>query len=291
LVAKLEAASKTLSSEGEILSQQRDIWNRFSTGWRKWDALNMRLLKPAADAMLTEIPWRRGISILDVACGTGEPGLTAASIAREGHVLAIDLADHMVQAARDSARIRGLKNFRAETASVDRIPAGDGTFDAILCRYGFMFFPNVADALAEFRRVLKPDGRVIVAVWSSPAKNTWATTVMNVIRAHVDLPPTPADAPGLFRFGQIEGLAEAFWRAGLRELQFQELEWVASYESPDRYWEYMTEVPAGVAQALAGLRPDVKAQIRTQVLKAVSRYEPNQEVHLTCGTHVVSALS
>ena len=259
-------------------------------GWRKWDALNMRLLKPSADAMLTEIPWRRGISILDVACGTGEPGLTAASIAREGNVLAIDLAEHMVQVARDSARVRGLKNFRAETASVDHIPAGDGTFDAILCRYGFMFFPNVAAALGEFKRVLKPGGRVIVAVWSSPAKNTWVTTVMNVIRAHAELPPVSADAPGLFRFGQIEDLAEAFWRAGLRELQFQEIEWVATYDSPDRYWEYMTEVPAAVAQTLAGLRPEVQAQIRAQVLKTVSRYEQDRAVHLTCGTHVVSAL-
>jgi ubiquinone/menaquinone biosynthesis C-methylase UbiE len=251
----------------------------------------MRLLKPAADAMLAEIPWRRGISILDVACGTGEPGLTAASIAREGNVLAIDLAEHMVQAARDSARVRGLRNFRAEIASVDRIPAGDGTLDAILCRYGFMFFPNVAAALGEFKRVLKPGGRVIVAVWSSPAKNTWATTVMNVIRAHVELPPATGDTPGLFRFGQIEDLAEAFWRAGLRELQFQELEWVATYESPDTYWAYMTEVPAAVAQALAGLTPDVQAQIRAQVLKALSPDEPSGEVHLTYGTHVVSALA
>jgi SAM-dependent methyltransferase len=280
----------TLTQDLEIKWQQRDSWNRFSSGWRKWDGLAMRMLKPAANTMLGTIPWRDCISILDVASGTGEPGLTAAALKPTVNVLATDLSEEMVAVARATARVRGLSNFRVEVASADDIPSPDNRFDAVLCRYGFMFFPNIDVSLAELRRVLRPGGRLIAGVWSSPAKNQWATMIMNVIRDHVALPSPSPDAPGLFRCADAGALAAQFRRAGLRDVRHEEIEWTASYDTPAVYWDFITEVAAPVVAGLAKADPSTRERIRTEVLRIAEGHVSGGALRLTCATHVLSGI-
>jgi SAM-dependent methyltransferase len=250
------------------------------------------MLKPAADAMLAGIEWHDGMSILDVASGTGEPGLTAASLvsAKGGNVLATDLSEEMTAIAREAGRARHLTNFRAETASADQIPAPDNTFDVILCRFGFMFFPNIAAVLVEFTRVLKPGGRLVAAVWSAPPKNAWATTAMSVIRANVDLPPPQPGAPGLFRFADDSSLVEDFKQAGLRHVHSREIEWKAAYGQPQDYWSFVTEVSAPVVDGLSKATPEARARIHAEVITAAERNMSDGEVRLSCASHILSAV-
>src|ERR1700712_866441 len=94
----------------QIRDQQKDSWNKFSAGWKKWDELTMRFLKPFGDEMINLIKPKDGEVILDIATGTGEPGLSIAAMIPNGKVILTDLADEMLKIAADNAANGGLKN-------------------------------------------------------------------------------------------------------------------------------------------------------------------------------------
>ena len=127
-------------------------------GWRKWDELFMRFMNPVATQMVEAVKWRDDFKVLDLAAGTGEPGLSAALQVPRGKVIATDVAEEMLIVAQDKARLRTLSNFETRVCGVEALPFEDGAFDVALCRFGLMFFPNIGAAAREILRVLAPDG-------------------------------------------------------------------------------------------------------------------------------------
>ena len=94
----------------EIREQQKATWNKFSPGWKKWDELTMEFLKPFGDEIIQQLHLKDADVVLDVAAGTGEPGLTIASIVKNGKVMITDLADDMLVVAHENAERKGIKN-------------------------------------------------------------------------------------------------------------------------------------------------------------------------------------
>ena len=80
------------ASADEIRATQRDLWDRFAAGWEKWDDVVGSVLGPVGDAMIDSLAIGDTQQHLDVAAGTGEPGLTIATLARHGHVTLTDIA-------------------------------------------------------------------------------------------------------------------------------------------------------------------------------------------------------
>ena len=183
----------------QIREEQKEIWNRFSPGWKKWDDLTMDFLKPMADEIIQLIKPRDTDIVLDVASGTGEPGLTIATMLSGGKVVATDLAEGMLEVAQENATRRGIKNFEIVACDVCELPFPDNSFDAISCRLGFMFFPDMLLAAKEMVRVLKPGGRIAATVWNGPERNLWASSILGIISKNMQLVPPPPGAPGLFR--------------------------------------------------------------------------------------------
>jgi len=157
----------------EIREQQKDSWNKFSAGWEKWDKLNSEFLKPMGDEIIRLIHAENDSAVLDIASGTGQPGLTIASKLKNGKVFLSDLSDDMLAIARRNAVTLGIKNVETKVCDVCELPFHDNSFNAISCRFGFMFFPDVLLAAKEMYRVLKPGSRVATAVWNGPEKNFW----------------------------------------------------------------------------------------------------------------------
>ena len=155
----------------EIREQQKAAWNKFSPGWKKWDDLAMDFLKPVGDEIIRLINPKGADIVLDIAAGTGEPGLTIATMLKGGKVIITDLSEDMLEIARENAMNRGIQNIETRACDVCELPFADNTFDAISCRFGFMFFPDMLLAAKEMVRVLKPGGRIATSVWNVPEKN------------------------------------------------------------------------------------------------------------------------
>ncbi len=150
----------------QIREQQEKSWNKFSSGWRKWDDLVMDFLKPVGNEIIRMIDPKGNIDVLDIASGTREPELTIASMLNGGKVRLSDVSENMLVIAYENAAKRGIHNIEIFACDACELPFEDNTFDAISCRFGFMFFPDMLLAAKEMIRVLKPGGRIATSVWN-----------------------------------------------------------------------------------------------------------------------------
>jgi SAM-dependent methyltransferase len=197
----------------EIRDVQRERWAGLSAGWEKWDSVIMEQLGPVSAAMIEGLGIAGDQLHLDIAAGTGEPGLTVARLAPRGHVVLTDLAAEMLEIAARRANAQGITNVETRVCSAEDLPFGDARFGSISVRFGYMFFPDVAKATAEFARVLKPGGRLCSSVWVKPEENPWTAIAMQAIAAEAVLAPPGPDGPGMFRCG-APGYVSACTRPG-----------------------------------------------------------------------------
>src|SRR5689334_3306276 len=101
----------------KIRDVQKEAWNKSSPGWKKWDEMMMNFLNPLSAEIIHMLRLRDNDIVMDVATGTGEPGLTIASMLKHGKVTGTDLSESMLAIAAENAKKRGIDNF--ETACCD----------------------------------------------------------------------------------------------------------------------------------------------------------------------------
>jgi ubiquinone/menaquinone biosynthesis C-methylase UbiE len=270
----------------QIRDQQQATWNEFSAGWKKWDDQVLSWLGPVGDALVDEARLRPTSRVLDVAAGTGEPGLSAAARTPQGQVTITDLAEKMLRVAEENAVRRGLENVETRLADAGALPFPADTFDAVMARFGFMFFPDVLGAAREFARVARPGARVTTAVWGAPEKNAWATTIMGTIAKHVDLPVTPPGAPGLFRCAAAGYMAGVFRAAGLRNVTEREVAVPTDFDDANQYFTFMNDAAAPVVAGMALAGEATRVKIRDAVIAAVGG--PGKRVRLTATALVIT---
>lgn len=271
----------------KIRTQQKESWNLFSSGWKKWDNLTMEFMRPVGDEIIRVLHPAGHQMILDVASGTGEPGLTIASMLKDGKVTLTDLSEDMLTIARENAAKKGIKNIETVVADVCELPFKDGVFDAISCRFGLMFFPDMSVAMKEMVRVLKPGGKIAVSVWNIPEKNFWITALMSAINKNMELPIPPPGSPGIFRCAGSGMIAGLFRQAGLKNITEKEVAGKLKCETADLYWSMMTEIAAPVAAALSKAGDEVKEKIKREVAEAIHHQYPTDPFFLDSSALVI----
>jgi ubiquinone/menaquinone biosynthesis C-methylase UbiE len=274
----------------QIRDQQKATWNKFSPGWKKWDELTMRFLKPMGDEIINRLAILDGNTVLDIAAGTGEPGLNIASMIPNGKVTITDLAEGMLDVARAKAATRGLHNVEFKIADVSALPFDDNTFDAISCRMGYMFFPDMALATREMARVLKPGGRLATSVWNAPAKNFWVTSMMSTINKNIETPAPPVGAPGMFRCAEPSMIANFFAEAGLTAIKETEINERLLLGSAETFWNFHTDVAAPVVAALNKADETMKKKIKKEVFEALHDKYKEGEIYLDYSARVISGI-
>lgn len=272
----------------EIREQQKQSWNKFSPGWKKWDELTMDFLKPMGAAIIASIKPSGNDTVLDIAAGTGEPGLTIATMLQGGKVTITDLAEDMLTITKENAARRGIYNIETMACDVCELPFAGNSFDAISCRFGFMFFPDMQLAADEMIRVLKPGGRIATAVWNVPEKNFWVTATMGTINKNMELPPPPPGAPGMFRCAKPGLMKEIFEKAGFKNVTEKEVPSKLNSGTVETYWNMMTEVGAPVVAALSKADEAMQQKIRKDVFELVRNKYPGT-VALDASAIVISA--
>lgn len=271
----------------QIREQQKASWNKFSPGWKKWDDLMMDFLKPMGDEIIRLINPQDADIVLDVAAGTGEPGLTIATMLKGGKVIITDLSEDMLEIARENATKRGIGNIETRVCDVSELPFADNTFDAISCRFGFMFFPDMLLAAKEMFRVLKPGGRIATSVWNIPEKNFWVTAIGGAVNRNMQLPALTPETPGMFRCSKGGLIQDLFQQAGLKHTSEKEIAGKLKCGTADVYWNMMTEVAAPFVAALSKADGAMKEKIKREVYQAVNQKYPDGNILIDSSALVI----
>ena len=269
-----------MPSADEIRDGQRTAWAELSAGWEKWDPVITDQLAPVGTALIERLDITDDQQHLDIAAGTGEPGLTIAELAPRGHVVLTDLAAEMLDVAARRANAQGITNFETRVCSADDLPFDDATFDSISVRFGYMFFPDLVAATAEFVRVLKPGGRLGSSVWVKPEENPWTAIAMQAIATEAVLAPPDPDRPNMFRCAAPGYVSSLYQAAGLRDVA----EWDVAVElvtrSPAQYWEMISEHVSLAVAALRQIDEPARERIANAVIAKASAYEEDGEVRI-----------
>jgi SAM-dependent methyltransferase len=240
----------------------------------------MDQLGPIGAAIIERLDIAEDQQHLDIAAGTGEPGLSIARLAPNGHVTLTDLAAQMLEVATRRARAQGITNIETKVCSADDLPFPDATFDSVAVRLGYMFFPDMAKATAEFARVLKPGGRLCSAVWIKPEQNPWTTIAMQAIATEVAVAPPDPDAPSMFRCAAPGFVSALYESAGLRDVAEWDVDVELVNRSPEEYWVMTSEHVSAVAAALEEVDEPARERIRANAIGKISAYEKDGKVRV-----------
>jgi ubiquinone/menaquinone biosynthesis C-methylase UbiE len=226
-----------------------------------YEALWQRQLAPAQNALLETAALAPGERVIDVACGTGIVSAAAAhGVGANGRVLGIDIAEQMVITAR--RRLPQAQFLRCDGEALDGI--ADAGFDVALCALGLMYMPEPVRALREMARVLRPGGRVALAVWGERARCAWAA-VFAIVEAEV----ASEVCPLFFRLGQRDTLARLCAEATFEDVVQHRLSVTLDHASAD---EACNAAFVGGPVALAWSRFDAatRSRVRARYVQAIA---------------------
>jgi SAM-dependent methyltransferase len=212
--------------------------------------------------------------VLELACGPGGLGLAAAKlVAPNGVVVLSDVVAEMTAIAEARADAIGLDNVRTRVLDLEDIDEPDASYDVVLCREGMMFAVDPARAAREMSRVLRPGGRVAIAVWGPRERNPWLGIVLDAVGAQIGMPMPPPGIPGPFSLGDRDQLASILSAADLNDVHVSELATPLRAGSFVEWWTRTSSLAGPLARVVASLPQTAQRELNARVHDAVTSYE------------------
>lgn len=248
------------------------------------------MFAPVTDALIEDAGIVRHNRVLDVATGPGEPALPIAGlVGADGNVEGIDAVPEMIAAAKREAERAGYSNAHFQIASADSLPFPENAFDAVISRFGVMFFPSPVQGVREMFRVLKPGHKLAMAVWGFAEQNAFHYVFSRVTDKYVPTPPLEPDAPDAFRFAAPGRLKNILDEAGARVSSDRLL--VFRIEVPlsiDDFWTMRSGMSDRLRAKLAQLPADQLAAARREVSDQLHIYSTDRGLSLPAEVRIVS---
>ncbi|MEM6563012.1 MAG: class I SAM-dependent methyltransferase [Pseudomonadota bacterium] len=199
-------------------AEQQEFWEAFAEVWVTQQQALDGLMAPVLDLVLDRAGLKEGDRVLDIGCGTGTSTLRAAQrTAPGGHVMGVDISDPMLRRARSIAG--SVSGVRFETADATHYNFEAASFDAVISRFGVMFFVDPVLAFSNIRRAMKPGARMTMACWGELKSNPWFQVPMYAAKDHLGAPPpVDPDAPGPMAFRDIKRVSGIMRDAGFGDV-------------------------------------------------------------------------
>jgi SAM-dependent methyltransferase len=247
---------------------QRYGWDLASNDY---DCLWQEQLAPARTWMLELAALEPGHHVLDLACGTGLVTLAAGEIVGPGgSVLGTDLSGRMIEVARQRAVEQRSTNVTFKRMDAETLKLPDASFDVVLCSLGLMYVPDAHHAMREWRRVLKPGGRVAIAVWGKRGNCGWSP-VFPIVEAEVESDVCPL----FFALGEPNVLAQLCQDAGFRDVQQRRVATALKYDDAETACD-AAFIGGPVALAWSRFDEEVRAAARERYKLAIEPWRSNQ---------------
>ena len=261
---------------GTIEEQRREMYEvaeAIAPGWERRRPLVEEVCTPIRDWMLTELAPSRGDTVLELAAGVGDTGFEAASaVGESGRLLCTDFSPAMLAAAQRRGAELGVENAEYREIDAQRIELGDDSVDGVLCRLGYMLMPDPAAALAETRRVLRPGGRVTLAVWGSMETNPFFTIVAISLVQHGHLPPPEPPGPPVFSMASAERTTALLDAAGFSSVRAEEVPVRFRVADVEEYLSVTADTAGPLALVLSGLSEADREPVKADVEGALARF-------------------
>lgn len=250
------------------------------------------MIAPIGDALLARAGIAPGERVIDLGCGGGLTSLAAAQgTGPEGAVLGLDISPDLIDAARRRAAAHPNVSFVCVDAAT--VALDDAPYDRLISRFGSMFFAEPYAAFTNLHSLLKPGGRIDLAIWAAPRDNPWMMELMGVARSHIDIPSPDPRAPGPFAFADLEYVGDILTIAGFSAPEVEAYQGEQAIggpgASPDEAADFALATMA-IGRALADAGPDVLAHARADLVALFERHHgPGQGVMMANKVWLLSA--
>ena len=200
---------------------QRRYWNTVAgPRWVATPGFRERRNQESTALLLRRLGLASGESVLEIGCGTGALTVPLATeVGERGRVIAVDISEPMLGAARQRVGEHGLRNVTLLHGDAQVFDFEPAAFDLATSRMGIMFF---ADPVAAFRNIggaLKPSGRLVFACWAPLEENQHWLISYEIALRHLGPPaPPPAHEPGPLAFGNPDYIRHVLATAGFAEI-------------------------------------------------------------------------
>jgi SAM-dependent methyltransferase len=245
------------------------MWGSVAGGWAEHSVYVDARGAHVTDAMLDLTAPQPGERVLELACGGGGVGLAAAD--RGCEVVLSDVAPEMTAMAQ--RRAAGRPGVSTLVLDLEEIAQPDDSYDVVLCREGLMLTPDPGRAAREIARVLRPGGRVAVAVWAARERNPWLGIVFDAVSAQTGVPVPPPGIPGPFSLSDPDALADLLTAAGLEDAAVSEIAVPARASSFEEWWTRTIALAGPLENVLRSLPAPVAEAIRARARASARDYE------------------
>jgi ubiquinone/menaquinone biosynthesis C-methylase UbiE len=250
-------------------------------------------MAPVSAELFAAADLRPGEAVLDVGCGTGTTTVQAARVVGPtGQVTGSDLSPVMIDTAREAADVDGIAWLVADAETYD---FGADTFDAVISRFGVMFFADPVAAFANLARSTRPGGRLVAAVWQTRDKVPlfdlpYATAAAVLDRLGLAYKPVDV-ADSQCSLGSHDRVVAVLEPAGWREIETRPTEQtihVGGSLAPAE--AAASALDLGPIRGLIEGRPDdVRDQVRTALAAVFERCVDGTGVAVPGGFMIVTA--
>lgn len=274
----------------QVRADLHDRWQRGAAGWgRRADAIQEFGL-PVSVWMIEQLALQPGQHVVELACGPGDTGFLAAEQVRPGGtVLETDASDAMLGVARGRARDLGATNVDFQRMELEWLDLPAATVDALLCRWGLMFAVDPSAATREMRRVLRPGGRLALAVWDVPEVNPWATIPSRALIDLGHMPPPDPSAPGMFVLADPERLRELLEGAGLVDVVVDAVDLGRRESGVEDFVNGTLDLSQPFAEARDGLTDEQWEQVKERIAELAAPFASGGGLQFPARTLVAAA--
>lgn len=251
---------------------QSALWNDAAgQTWTEMQGVLDRMLAPFGQRLLAAGFPGEGGRVLDIGCGAGATTLgMARRLGPDGLCLGVDISGPLVAAAKASAEVQAVDAAAFVQADAQTYGFDADDFDAVISRFGVMFFDDPEAAFANIRRAARPGAKLTFLAWRSPAENPFMTTAARAAAPFLPPIPVPApDAPGQFGFADSERVRRVLAASGWRDVDVSPVD-IATKVAEADLQAYVTRLgPAGLVMR------DLDAPTRTRAAEAIhAAFEP-----------------
>ena len=272
------------------------MWDAVAESWGEHADHVEQRSRVVTRLMIDAVAPAPGDEVLELACGAGGLGLAIADrVTPGGRVVLSDAAPQMVAiaAARGARRAdagAATATVSARVIDLEQVDLPDASFDIVVCREGLMFALDPAAATSEIARVLRPGGRVAVAVWGPRNRNPWLGVLADAVQEHTGSPVPPPGMPGPFALGADGALASTLASAALENICIKEVAVPTHDASFEDYWDLRTDLAGPLKRILGALPPEDLAAIREKVRERVTGYQTSDGLRIPGVAYIGSAL-